>query len=214
MFHSALSFNQDISAWRFSGAGCNLSSAFYGASAFNQDLSAWAANSFNNMLNAFYGVAGVDVSGWDMTACSEFRYAFQNAGSVVGPSTWTNCAPSFCSGMFRSTNFNEDLSNFDMAGCSNFEYMFRDDTSFDQSLAAWDISALVSGNNLFQGTGVGLSTANYSATLIAWAALATPPSNITFNGGDSMYSAGAAATAWSTLDTTYAWTITDGGLAA
>ena len=54
-----------------------------------------------------------------------------------------------------------------------------------------------------------MSTANYDATLISWAAQ-TPQSNININFGGSQYSYEAVA-ARNTLINTYNWTITDGG---
>ncbi|NCC99614.1 MAG: T9SS type A sorting domain-containing protein [Bacteroidia bacterium] len=59
---------------------------------------------------------------------------------------------------------------------------------------------------------VTLSTANYDALLTGWAAQ-TVQSGVTFSGGNSKYSAGAAATARGVLtDSPNNWTITDGGL--
>ena len=56
----------------------------------------------------------------------------------------------------------------------------------------------------------GLSTANYDATLIAWASGIVEP-NININFGDSTYSPGAATATRQHLIDTDGWTITDGG---
>jgi hypothetical protein len=59
--------------------------------------------------------------------------------------------------------------------------------------------------------GVTLSTTNYDALLIGWAAQ-NVLSNRTVNFGNSQYTAGGAAeAARNTLTTTYGWTISDGG---
>ena len=56
-----------------------------------------------------------------------------------------------------------------------------------------------------------MSTANYDATLISWAAQ-TLQNNVTFDFGSAQYTLGGAAeAARNTLINTYGWTITDGG---
>ena len=89
--------------------------------------------------------------------------------------------------------------------------MFREATSFDQSLANWDMEQVSTlAEFLF---GAGLSTANYDATLIGWAAQ-NVRSGLTCDFGNSQYTAGGAAeAARNTLINTYSWTITDGGTA-
>lgn len=64
--------------------------------------------------------------------------------------------------------------------------------------------------NMFNG--VTLSTNNYDAILIGWEAQSEQP-NVTFSAGNSQYSAGAATTARTALESN-GWTITDGGQAA
>ena len=55
-----------------------------------------------------------------------------------------------------------------------------------------------------------LSTSNYDALLIGWSAL-TLQNGVTFHGGNSKFSTGAAATARQNLIDNFSWTITDGG---
>jgi hypothetical protein len=88
------------------------------------------------------------------------------------------------------------------------KYMFYGATSFDQNLGAWDITSVANMTGMF--TGVTLSTANYDALLIGWEGQAVS-NNVTFSGGNSKYSAGAAATARQALIDDHSWTITDGG---
>jgi len=59
--------------------------------------------------------------------------------------------------------------------------------------------------------GVTLSTSNYDNLLLGWSQL-TLQSNVTFDAGYSKYS-NTAADARQFIITTFAWTITDGGLA-
>jgi surface protein len=58
--------------------------------------------------------------------------------------------------------------------------------------------------------GVTLPTAQYSELLVNYEAQAVQ-NNVAFHGGNSQYSAGAAATAHANLIADHTWTITDGG---
>ena len=119
---------------------------------------------------------------------------------------------------FDATSFNQDLSSWNTSNVRSFNRMFEGATSFDQNIGSWDVTSIVAfaggATNMFGATGtskaVTLSTANYDALLIGWAAQSVN-SGILFSGGDSQYTAGgAAATARATL-VTAGWTITDGG---
>ncbi|GAH61773.1 unnamed protein product, partial [marine sediment metagenome] len=58
--------------------------------------------------------------------------------------------------------------------------------------------------------GVTLSTTNYDSLLIGWSQLVLHNS-VTFHGGNSQYSTGAATTARASIINNYSWTIIDGG---
>jgi len=93
---------------------------------------------------------------------------------------------------------------------TTFNNTFRSNLStFDQSLANWDITSLTTGTNMFNASALG--TANYDATLIGWAAQSITNA-VTVDFGNSQYTLGGAAeAARNTLVSTYGWTITDGG---
>ncbi|MCK4826101.1 BspA family leucine-rich repeat surface protein, partial [bacterium] len=88
------------------------------------------------------------------------------------------------------------------------QYMLEEATSFDQDLSGWDITNMANLFSMFYKAT--LSTANYDALLIGWEAQAVKD-NVTFHGGYSKYSVGAAATARANLIADHNWTITDGG---
>jgi len=81
---------------------------------------------------------------------------------------------------------------------------------FDQDIGAWDVADVTGTgmNNLFFGNT--LSTANYDALLIGFEGQAVND-NVVLGGGNSKYSAGAAATARQALIDDHSWNITDGG---
>jgi len=58
--------------------------------------------------------------------------------------------------------------------------------------------------------GVTLSTSNYDSLLLGWSQL-TLQDSVSFDGGNSQYSAGAAATARQSIIDNFNWVITDGG---
>ena len=88
-------------------------------------------------------------------------------------------------------------------------YMFYNASSFNQPLGCWNVSCVTSMSSMFYG--VILSTSNYDDLLLGWSQL-TLQSNVTFDAGYSKYS-NVAADARQFIITTFAWTITDGGLA-
>jgi len=88
-------------------------------------------------------------------------------------------------------------------------YMFQLATSFDQDLGGLDITGLTGAGMSNFLASVTMSTANYNATLIGFAAQ-VEPTGITFHGGSSKHS-GAGTTARGVLTGTSTWVITDGG---
>jgi surface protein len=131
-----------------------------------------------------------DISSWDVSNVTNMTQMFSGA-----------------------TSFNQDISSWDVSNVISMQSMFQGATSFNQDIGGWDVTSLTNATNMFGITGGGsaitLSTANYDALLIGWAAQAVN-TGVVFSGGNSKYSAGAAATARGTL-VTAGWTITDGG---
>lgn len=88
--------------------------------------------------------------------------------------------------------------------------MFYAAVAFNQDISAWDISAVTDMSMMFLSAT--LSTSNYDALLTGWS-VQSVQSNVTFDGGNSMYSS-ASQSARDTLTGASNWTITDGGVAA
>lgn len=193
----------------------SLSRCFYGCTNFNGDLSGWDTSSVSNMSDIFRQCSAFngDISGWNTSSLSGFlSHAFLNCESFNQDlSLWdVSRITSFNATFSGCTVFNQDLSSWDVSGGTfGGGFMFYNCASFDQDLSSWNVTSWTDFRNMFFGAR--LSTANYDALLIAWAALDVQDSK-SFHGGTSQYSSGAAATARQSLINDDLWTITDGGL--
>jgi len=87
--------------------------------------------------------------------------------------------------------------------------MFYIATSFDRNIGDWNVSAVTTMADMFNGAN--LSIANYNSLLVGWAGLPSLQSSVTFDGGNSKYSSAATSARNDTLIGVYGWTITDGG---
>ena len=182
LFYEVSSFNQAIGVWDVSKVE-RMTSMFLRASSFNQDLSNWDMSNVESISSMFFGASSFnqDISAWDVSKVTELSYMFQGASS-----------------------FNQDLSNWQPATGFNAIGMFRNATSFNQSLGAWDMSGANNITDLFDNSG--LSTDNYDATLIGWAAQILP-NDLTLGSGGLTYC--TANTERQSIIDTYNWTVED-----
>lgn len=172
--------------WNIS-AITNLSSTFSNCLKFNQDLSKWNTANVTNMRGLFSNTMfNHDISNWDTSKVTDMSSMFNT-----------------------DTAFNQDISAWDTSKVTDMSRMFYQAFNFNQNLGSWNISSLTDATYMFWGKA--LSTDNYDALLIGWAAQAPNiQSGVPFHGGNSKYS-DAAVAARSLLVNTYGWTITDGG---
>lgn len=161
---------------------------FANCTKFNQNLNNWNTANVTAMASMFNGdtVFNQDISAW-------------NTGNVTD-----------MSGMFQNAKaFNQNIGGWNTSKVANMSNMFNGATAFNQNLGSWNIGNLTNATNMFINKQ--LSTANYDALLIGWAAQAPNIKNgVPFHGGTSKYS-DAAVAARNTLTSTYGWIITDGG---
>jgi surface protein len=153
---------------------------------FESDIGDWNTGSCTNMGYMFYhcDAFNQDIGDWDTADVTSMTWMFYDAAI-----------------------FNQDLGDWDTGKVTTMGSMFHG-CVIDQDFSTWDITSLTNAEHMFYG--VTLSTANYDALLIGWEAQ-TEKTGVTFSGGNSKYSAGAAATARGVLENTSTWTITDGG---
>ena len=184
-FAACLTFNNDISAWDVSNVSI-FEETFQNANAFNQPL-----------------------DNWDMSAATNTKEMFENANAFNQPlGSWDVSLVTSANEMFQDANaFNQPLGSWDVSKITNMGEMFEN-TSMDQDLSNWQIPLLTGLNEMFKGTH--MSTANYDALLISWAAQDVQ-NEVSFHGGNATYSLGPASVARASLVADHSWTIIDGG---
>jgi surface protein len=164
---------------------------------------------------SFYGCTEMTITAKDRFnfggASTLFQW-FRNCSDVETIPGIKNWDTSQFDGMnrlfFGMAKLNEPgLAYLDTSKIIKMNSTFENCTNLDVNLGSWDVSSLTSASNMLRGTT--LSTANYDALLIGWAAQ-NVQTGVTFNGGNATYSS-AAVTARNQLVNTYSWTITDGG---
>ena len=178
-------FNKQLDAWNVSSV-TTLESTFRDATAFNGKIESWPLTSLTSLGRTFQDAASFnsDISGWDVSNVGTLFHTFNGA-----------------------TAFNQPIGAWNTVGMTAFTFPLIG-TSFDHSLANWNVEG-INGIGLANLLDSPLSTANYDATLISWAAQAVN-SSVTLGVGASKYSP-AAASARDFLVTTKSWTINDGG---
>ena len=208
----------DISSWGPLLTG-NLGGYFFGCSNLTVSatdvLDTAAVTTFYNAFRGCSSLTTLDVSLWDIAAVTTFRAAFYSCSSLttLDVSLWDIAAvTTFRTAFYGCSSLTTlDVSLWDTAAVTTFYNAFYNCSSLT-TLAAnnWDITAVIVMTAMFHG--VTLTTANYSDILIGWEAQLVQ-NNVDFHGGNSTYSAGAAATARQALVADHTWTITDGGAA-
>jgi len=187
MFGDCTNFNGAIGNWDTSNI-TDMSYCFVNASTFNKPINSWDLSSVTDIQQMFFEATSFDqdLNSWDTSNVDNMFSVFYN-----------------CS------QFNGDIYSWDTTNVENMSFMFYNCDLFDQSLAAWSI-ANVSNFSGFMQNATGLSTSNYDATLIAWAA-GVVDTGISINFGGSQFTESAYASRFSLIEDD-SWTIVDGGI--
>ncbi len=236
MFYGADAFNQNLNAWDVS-AVTDMGFMFVSADLFNGDISDWDVSSVTDMTSMFSNASSFnkDISRWNVGNVTDFNWMFEEA-TVFNQdiSNWDVSKATVMDYMFMdAAAFNQDISNWDVSSVTNMNAMFRDAISFNQDISGWDVSSVTTMQSLFDGansfnqnlsswditnvTNLGyfcnqntLSTSNYNALLIGWAAQNVQTA-VAFHAFRCKYTS-EAIEARQTLTNTYGWGITDAGL--
>ena len=213
IFYGASSFNQDISGWDVSSV-TTMTGAFQNASSFNQNIGSWDVSSVTNMGSMFLNATSFNqnIGSWNVSSVTNMQFTFRNASSFNQDiSGWNvSSVTDMLAVFYDATSFDQNIGSWNVSSVTNMGGLFFNATSFDQNIGSWNVSSVTNMGSMFFGAT--LSTANYDALLIGWNNLSTLQNNVSFDGGNSVYTLGGAAeTARTNLINTYGWTITDGG---
>lgn len=187
MFRDCTNFNGAIGNWDITNV-TNLQQCFFGCSSFNKSLDNWNVSNVTRMDYLFYNCISFDqdLNSWDTSNVENMFLTFANC-----------------------QQFNGDIYSWDTSSVTNMQQMLYNCDLFDQSLAAWNIESVTNFTNFMQNAS-GLSTTNYDATLISWAAQSVSQ-NESINFGGSQFTESAYASRFSLIEDD-GWTIVDGGI--
>ena len=194
MFQQCSNFNGNVSTWDVS-SGSNFSAMFVSCNVFNSDITAWNLASATN-------VGGVAAATGMFESCFVFN---QDISNWVFPNL-----TSLNRILFKARAFNQPIQNWNYSNITQMFAMLYECNAFDQDLGSIDIDQVTQMSS-FMTNATGLSTANYDALLIGWAAQIPLSYTGTLNMGGSKYTAGGAAEAARTALISEIGAITDGG---
>jgi hypothetical protein len=206
-FRDAVLFNQPIGTWTTTVLA-DMGNTFFGATAFNQPLANWSVALVTTMEGSFRNAVAFNqtLNGWTTTVLANMTNTFLGATAYDQPmSNWNVAAVTTMTSAFKDTSFNQDLSAWTTTLLTDLSSTFENNTAFDQSLAAFDVTALTTALDML--TGGGISTANYTATLIGWEAQVVIAA-VPLSAGSSTYT---TKTRDALVDTD-TWVIVDGGV--
>lgn len=203
MFSGATAFNSDLAEWDVA-AVTTMEQMFGDAQSFNKEIGDWDVSSVTNMHNMFSGATSFnqDISRWDVSSVigitepvsiggmdSMFRDAVLFNQDL---SSWNVRNVTGFSFMFMGASaFESDLAGWNVGSATNMRYMFSSAESFSSDLGVWDISNVTDMSSMLILSG--MTTADYSATLIGWEAAAGTPNGLTLGAHGLTFNADASA---------------------
>lgn len=178
VFYRCFSFNQDLSNWDTSNV-TNMNQLFYDTS-FNQDISSWNTSNVTVMSSMFYRTPfNQDINGWDVSKVTTMSLMFRFSNFNQDISSWDVSSVTTMGNMFDNTPFNQNISNWNTSNVTTVSAMFSNASTFNQNLGNWNIFNFRFGFSLFSRSG--MSTENYTDTLVEWANQTFTNGNIPLN---------------------------------
>lgn len=219
--------NLDLSNWTISPVsfGADTLNAMSWMFSYCINLSAVDLSGFNTsgvlQLNGLFyncrSIGAIDVTGLDTSNVVSMESAFYNLDggtygkNMVGIEAWdTSSVTNFEETFQNAKAWNPNIENWDTSSATNMRRMLYDCDSFNRNISAWDINQVTNLSDFLQ-VATGMSTANYDALLIGWAARIPLAYSGTLNFGGSQYTLGGAAEAARTQLIADVGAISDGG---
>jgi surface protein len=157
------------------------------------DVAKWGNRKWQSMEDAFRECKNlVEFSATDKPDLSEttsMRHMFYNATSFngnIGNWVTTNITDMYAA-FGNATSFNKDVSSWNTSNVTDMSFMFFGASSFNKSLGPWNIVKVTNMQKMLDNCG--MTTANYSNTLIGWASKGSMfiPSGITLGAAGLTY---------------------------
>lgn len=187
----------------YSSSVNNLSQMFLSAAAFNQDIGAWNTGAVTNMsfMFRFTNNFNQNIGGWDTGSVTTMVEMFRGALA-----------------------FNSNIGGWNTGEVADMSFMFSNASAFNQNIGAWSLRT-AGVNMAAMLSSSGMSTENYSRTLIGWAnsvsANSNTPASVTLGATGRTYNNTAYVSGQTYNDAVAAraylvgspptWTISDGG---
>ena len=225
MFSSCAAFNQPLNNWDVSKV-TNMDGMFSGCNAFNQPLNNWDVSKVTDMSTLFYECSAFNqpLNNWTVSSVTNIGYMFYQCSAFNQPlNSWDVGNVTYMSNMFyQCSAFNQPLNSWDVGKVTDMSSMFSGCAAFNQPLNDWNVSQVTDMREMFSGciafnqplgnwklkTGIGgleetaMSTANYSQSLIGWAAateirdISLYVNNLTYNDEGKVARATLAGRGW------------------
>ena len=225
MFSGCSAFNQPLDSWDV-GKVTDMSSMFSGCAAFNQPLNNWDVSKVTDMSTLFYECSAFNqpLNNWTVSSVTNIGYMFYQSTAFNQPlNSWDVGNVTYMSNMFSGCSaFNQPLDSWDVGKVTDMSSMFSGCAAFNQPLNDWNVSQVTDMREMFSGciafnqplgnwklkTGIGgleetaMSTANYSQSLIGWAAateirdISLYVNNLTYNDEGKVARATLAGRGW------------------
>jgi len=177
MFQNATSFNQYLFTWNTASLS-NMIFMFNGATSFNGgNMESWNITGVTSLKGVFSGASAFNglVNGWNTANVTDMSQTFQ------GCSIFNQNLGSWNTGNVTTTaNMFDNAASFNQALPTNWiktrfmNGMFQNASAFNQDIGGWTLykagkgASTYSIDMLTMLNGCGMSTANYSKTLIGW----------------------------------------------
>jgi len=192
MFHSATSFNQDISTWDTVRVG-DMSYMFALTQpdsgpaivmTFNQDINNWNTDNVSDSQNMFQGndTFDQDLASWFSTGNLRFMTSmFQGASAFDGDvSGWDTSGVTNLGGVFEgASSFTQDISVWDTSNVLLFDAIFKGATSYARPLTNLDVSSALSFNEMFK------DATSFNGDITNWNTSSVVAMSSMFNGASS-----------------------------
>ena len=196
----AIRQNRDLSSCVMSQV-TSLKYLFDGKDGYTGDISGWDVSAVTEFTVAFRDSDfNGDISGWDVSSATLFNEIFSGSSFSGDLSRWdVSNVTNFQSAFYRNTLFNSDISGWDVSNGTNFQQMFAENTTFDKDIRSWNVGAGAALGSMFRSATAFQNTYSVGDTPLASffnpTTVATAPTSLVATPSDGQVSVAFTAPA-------------------